>query len=836
MDVSSPAGNQLYDGDIDIEYDYGGDAPTNDDEHMSEDGQFPRPGTAVTDDLMADADHANVTSIPTIVEEEMQDSDDAEQPQEQQVDDEELIDYEDEIYPDPPQEVPVVEAFQIQEQSQMKEFPIAQTADSGLPMPPEVVADNDHVTEEIVREHKDIAVEVGQEPEAVPEPDLVAEPEVVGEPELAAEPEVVTEPEVVAEPQVLATCDEATTVAEEAAGHVEAEGQDTVELAPQEAPQSEQSVAESVPEVAAVDASGIVEAVDVVNENDQYDTTQAETEQNATISTPKAPSRHPGTINVSGGSVADSPQTPTDRTLHAMLIQYGEYQWPLFKSQSQPDGLLKDDNLLNVSLTDLLNNIRMRLASKVDEADMITKARELVLNFDLFGSMVAEVCHLAIPSNRQPLTIAQSSLHASATSLNDVLGVYLALHENDGVSEHDTPPLSMTLTSQPNFSHNLASLKQMAATGLGLPKAAIEIPNITAAENESTVARTHESETSAYHGTAVSVHDEDQDPEAQEDAEHEDQDDQYFQEDADDDKTDGEPVEYQEDQYQDEGVDEYYQEDAADESVARSEAREAATAEGDQSEAPIMNAEEAVQPTPDASSAVARTSPTNDTTGECRSEDYIDWEDDDLTDDTTELREDEGEDEFSALLNEFSTEKKEATPTADANVDEHADDAKHDESKIEPAASVGLEEDYSQHDVGGNESHYDVDEADGQSTHNDNVAEPPAEVDHSQDGSPDPVGADQTQEVEEEDPFTFDLLDDDGNEPFDDTDDVAETAHQNDVVNDEDDIGFDLDEDELKPVSPTTSTPGHGKRPYEESADEDHIDFSEPEQKKARAD
>lgn len=800
MDMSSPSANQLYDGDIDIDYDYGGGAHMNDDEHMSEDGQFPRPGTAVTDDFMADADHANVTSIPTIVEEEMQDSDDATQAAEQQVNDEELIDYDDEIYPDPPQEAPVGDALQTREQSQVKEARVAQTTDSSFLAPTEVLADEDQVDEEVVRGPEHVALEVLDKPKA-------------------------------------SAADDSTTAAtEEPVEDAQEAAQNELERALQEAKTEEQSVVGTVtdaPEegaaVSAVNALEAVEADGVVREPDEREPAQAEPEQNATESAQKVPPRHPGIIDVSANYATDAPPTPTDLTLHAMLINYGAYQWPLFKSRSQPDGLLKDDNLLNVSLTDLLSNIRTRLASKVIEADMITEARELVLSFDIFGSMVAEVCSTASHSMRPPLIVVQSSLHASSTSLNDVLAVYLTLHKNDGVAEHDTPPLFMTLTTQPNFNHNLDSLKHMAATGLGLPKVAIEDRHNTTVQNEDDVAKQHESEDPTDPGTAEFADDQEEDPEVPEDDEH-DQDYQHYQDNADGDEQDHEAGEYQEGQYQDNGDDDYYHEEIVEQSAKTPGTLEGATEEAHESELPTTNAEGTVQPASDASLAVVREPATNDTTGEQTPEEYIDWEDDDLTDSTAELHEDDGEDEYSAFLNDATTETNEAEPavaaTAEGYENEDADSAEHN-PYLDEQTHDEVEDTGSRHDAG------EVGEQ--QSTINGDAAELPADVDDSKLDAAAPAGDNHAQNAEGEEPFTFDLLDDDGNEPFDENDEVADPARQHELESDEDDIGFELDDDEPAPVSPATSTPGN-KRPYEEPADEDRIDFDEPEMKKARAD
>jgi hypothetical protein len=99
----------------------------------------------------------------------------------------------------------------------------------------------------------------------------------------------------------------------------------------------------------------------------------------------------PAPIDTNLNASADAPSTPTDTGLHPMVIQYGDWEWPLFKSSKQPDGLLKDDNLASVALADLLNNCRSRLALKAGED--ISEDQELVLRFDSSGLSIVEVCY-----------------------------------------------------------------------------------------------------------------------------------------------------------------------------------------------------------------------------------------------------------------------------------------------------------------------------------------------------------------------------------------------------------------------------------------------------------
>ena len=86
---------------------------------------------------------------------------------------------------------------------------------------------------------------------------------------------------------------------------------------------------------------------------------------------------------------AGSPSTPTDTGLHPTNIRYGDLQLPLFRSQREPDGLLKNDNIANLSLNDLITSCRERLAIKT--GDNISEDQEIVLCFDYLGLMLIEV-------------------------------------------------------------------------------------------------------------------------------------------------------------------------------------------------------------------------------------------------------------------------------------------------------------------------------------------------------------------------------------------------------------------------------------------------------------
>jgi len=144
---------------------------------------------------------------------------------------------------------------------------------------------------------------------------------------------------------------------------------------------------------------------------------------------------------------ADHDPTPTDTGLHPMTIRYGDVQLPLFKARTQPDGLLKDDNLASVSLAELFQSCRQELA--VVLGDEISQDQDFVLGIDHLGILLVE-----------------DSRSSFETSLNDILEVYLHLHQNDGTE--DVPPLSLTLSLQLKFASSLALFKEAASQGRGI--------------------------------------------------------------------------------------------------------------------------------------------------------------------------------------------------------------------------------------------------------------------------------------------------------------------------------------------------------------------------------
>lgn len=197
----------------------------------------------------------------------------------------------------------------------------------------------------------------------------------------------------------------------------------------------------------------------------QEDTDDAVAHSDAKPSAAEEASTYPPLqVNTTVSAASDTPGTPTDTGLHPMTVRYSDLLIPLFKSRRQPDGLLKDDNLASLSLAELIQNCRQRLAFKIGED--ISEDQELVLGFDHMGLMLVEVSDHETKVRWTPLTVLQDSRAAFESSLNDVLDVYLQLHRNDGTN--DIPPLSLNLSLQLKFASSFSVLKQAAANGQGM--------------------------------------------------------------------------------------------------------------------------------------------------------------------------------------------------------------------------------------------------------------------------------------------------------------------------------------------------------------------------------
>lgn len=345
MEMSSPA-QPVYDDDIEIDFDeHIGGVELTDDERMADDTEQQRPGTA-TDDMMEDDAPSHDVEAP---EQEMQDDFDA-IAYEQAEPDDELIDYGEDDYQD------------MTEGNDQSTFE---------PPAPEITLEDRESTDP---DFEQVDEEIVREPEtSVPVPEVVVAEEAV--------PETVP-----AAPDTNAT--EASEVS-----HVEAP---STEALPAEAPPTD-ALDNSTDEQAVVPeenaASAVATNVDDEHNEDDNPATPHEVEPFPELpeDSPelKDPASLPAPLDTNVDASIEAPGTPTDTGLHPMVIQYGDWEWPLFKSRRQPEGLLKDDNLASVALADLLNNCRSRLALKVGEET--SEEQEFVLRFDSTGLTIVEV-------------------------------------------------------------------------------------------------------------------------------------------------------------------------------------------------------------------------------------------------------------------------------------------------------------------------------------------------------------------------------------------------------------------------------------------------------------
>ncbi|RMX78126.1 hypothetical protein D0869_09332 [Hortaea werneckii] len=427
MEMSSPQNRNL-DDDIDIDFDdsnYDGGVQLQDDEQMLTDGEQTRPATA-TDDMMDDDLQGEGFHFEE-QEAEMQDTQDlGEQPTAPE-EDEELIDYGDDDYLIEDQEQPQIEDTAVEDVTDEIEYGDEQQGEPAVhDVEPElqaqqeqhaVQASQETVDEEIVRQPDEAGVAV-QEPDGVANSETVVEvtPDVAeqGVASTHAEPakeETVTYPE-----QSTGTSEQAFLAdgEKEQATAAQLENAENVEVPDEEA------YAQPSTELLQNEGKGVVEAPLALDTSATATSTTYNREEN--------------------------PDTPTDTGLHPMTLYYNGSSMPLFKSKKLQDGLLKDDNLANLSLAELMRNCRQRLALKLGIT--IPEEQEMTLAFDHLG-----------------LLLSENSRAAYQHSLTDVLEVYLQLHQNDGTV--DSPALSMTLSHQ-QFTSQLALLQQAAASGKGM--------------------------------------------------------------------------------------------------------------------------------------------------------------------------------------------------------------------------------------------------------------------------------------------------------------------------------------------------------------------------------
>lgn len=800
MEVSSsPAGN-TYEDEVLIDYDYDGTTTLTDDERMLEDGDadLTRPGTA-TDDMMEDAEPHDAP-----VHEEIMHDDPVAVAPNSYISDEELIDYSDEDYQDDTQVTLDDTTVQLDDH----------TGNSSL-----VPTENAIETENVI-ELQHVAEDIAQQPE---ETGAVEEP-------------TANFLSAVAEDHTPGTSadDEDAAVAVEDNNQTETLQQDDAadELSRQvDAEEAEEAAAQELGVQFETDEPA-VETADASDDRETHDETKVLRPM------PKFPSG----LDTTAYFAPDGPQTPSDTGIHPITVRYGDVVMPLFKSRVQPDGLLKDDNLASVSLGDLLDNCRHRLAIKIGES--VSADQELVLSFENMGLQVIEVCHHTHAAFWTLLTLLQHSPHAFETSLDDVLEVYLSLHRNDATQA--IPPLALSLSLQLKFTSSFKILKAAAQQGEGMSKFAF-LHN-GAEELDEYEEDAVEEEQDAEHEDHEDHEEHEEHQERQEDGadneEHRNEGEETFAEDH----ADGEASrleegqEYEEDQYQEIQENEendagQSSEDHQDESNCEEYADQHQTDANDDSEhygdgsksleqtadlhneedapRPEVNdfaaqtaqeSEEPVQPESTASSTTVRGDVADDTTGEYHNEDFIDFEDDDLTACDAELHVEDGNDDFSALTNEY-----EAEAVAD-------DTAVNDEQK--PAAA----------DVTSDASALDfqqpTQEVDGEEAEDDTAPQEIANgVDADQHGQEEKNPADNVDlnendlpgEDDEQLDTAFDLLE--GHDFEHATEDNEPLQGADGFEIDDDDIGFndDVEEAVLASNSPL------GKRSFEEHVGKDHV-------------
>lgn len=369
MEMSSPA-NPAYndDDDIDIDFDdHPGGVELTDDERMIEDNEQPRPGTA-TDDMMEDDASPPQEGIH-VPEQEMQDDFDA-AAYEQADPDDELIDYGDDEYQD------------VTESHDHADFE---------PSAPEITVGD---PESADLEFEEVDDEVARQPEAsVHGSDIAVVEEAVVDQVPHPEDAGLTDP-------LPTTSAESAPAEPEVEPVPAAEHVSSVKQSP--AIETERNVAESLEDES---AQAEAELVPTGDEQGEAATARVDEQQENDLAAtaveepfPELPQESPeqltsvpapAPLDTSLDAGVDAPGTPTDTGLHPMMVQYGDWEWPLFKSKKQPEGLLKDDNLASVALADLLNSCRYRLALKVGED--IPETQEFVLRFDGMGLSIIEV-------------------------------------------------------------------------------------------------------------------------------------------------------------------------------------------------------------------------------------------------------------------------------------------------------------------------------------------------------------------------------------------------------------------------------------------------------------
>ena len=581
-------------------------------------------------------------------------------------------------------------------------------------------------------------------------------------------------------------------------------------------------------------------------------------------------------IDTAVSATDDTPGTPTDTGLHPMNVRYGSLHIPLFKSRRQPDGLLKDDNLASLSLAELIQSCRQRLAYKIGEN--ISEDQELVLGFDSMGLMLVEVSEHHHITTLTPLTRSQNSRAAFESSLNDVLDVYLQLHRNDDMQ--DVAPLSLNLSLQLKFASSFLILKQAAAGGQGMSSFSFLHPSgedqddyyheeFEDGVNQDTHAQDglggddHVGTTDGKHADEAAQvdHQEELYEPEQPTGEYDDQD--YPQNQEDHNEEDAAAEEQDSSAVGLEGMPEGANESSdavynAPENLARTDV-ERPTATGEEAHGEVDKAVSSV------SSQTVQGDSANGTAGEYEEE--IDWEDNTVTSDFSEQAT-EGLDDFSTFLTEYDDDEHKIGPLTD---DQHApgDNAVHataeqDSSLVagEPdqqpfdAQNLGSEDflddigelGHEEQAIQDDEHEYEVEYGDGEDLENDgqeNLYQ--ADTYDEQQDEHQSAGDDEnfhtTQDVLDGEQYEHgpendvyveqDELDDTAVHAGDDYQEDGEDQEEfgDDLRFDEDDPDLDRDEKARRPDTAATSDSPLGKRSFDEIGE---LDGEEPDLKKIR--
>jgi hypothetical protein len=138
---------------------------------------------------------------------------------------------------------------------------------------------------------------------------------------------------------------------------------------------------------------------------------------------------------------------PTDTGLHPVMVKYRSTEFPLFKSQTSPNGLLENDNIASLSLANLMATCREQLA--INTGENISDDQELCLKIDHMRS-----------------TLREHEPRAFEFSLQEVLDTFVHLYQNDATEE--IPAMWLTIELIWNFSKLITEMKSAASEGLGM--------------------------------------------------------------------------------------------------------------------------------------------------------------------------------------------------------------------------------------------------------------------------------------------------------------------------------------------------------------------------------